>query len=263
MTFETIKLEIGQSLATVTLNRPDRLNSVNARMRQELIDAMDAIAHDSTARALLITGAGKAFCAGQDLNERRRSPNTPPPDLSISLLDGYNPLVSRIKALKVPVICAVNGVAAGAGANLALACDIVIARESASFIQSFANIGLVPDCGGTWSLARKIGQARAMAWAMTGDAITASQAATWGLVWQCYKDDEFEKESLDFAYRIAKKPTGALAAIKHAIESAYQNTFTEQLELEAELQKNCGLSADYKEGVHAFFEKRQPIFAGS
>ncbi|MEX2473765.1 enoyl-CoA hydratase-related protein [Marinobacter sp.] len=263
MTFETIKLETGQPLAIITLNRPDRLNSVNAIMRKELMDAVDAIGCDSTTRALLITGAGKAFCAGQDLNERRRSPEARPPDLSRSLMDGYNPLVSRIKSLKIPVICAVNGVAAGAGANLAFACDIVIAKSSARFIQSFANIGLIPDCGGTWSLARKIGQARAIAWAMTGEAISAPKAETWGLVWHCYNDDEFARESLGFAHLLAQKPTRALAAIKHAVESAYQNTFIEQLELEAELQKSCGLSDDYKEGVQAFFEKRQPAFTGN
>jgi 2-(1,2-epoxy-1,2-dihydrophenyl)acetyl-CoA isomerase len=261
--YETIQLEIQQSLAVLALNRPDRLNAVNATMRRELLSALDCVGANSAIRCLLITGSGKAFCAGQDLTERRRDPEDSAPDLGLSLAEGYNPIVRKIKALQIPVVCAVNGVAAGAGANLALACDIVVSKISARFIQSFSNIGLIPDCGGTWSLTHKIGQARATALAMTGEAIDAKQAEEWGLIWKCYTDEEFEKESLSLAQGLSKKPTQALAATKLAIDSACQNTFPEQLELEANLQRRCGFSNDYQEGIQAFFEKRKPEFSGS
>lgn len=235
---------------------------MNSIMRDEFMDALEKVEKDHAARALLITGSGKAFCAGQDLNERRRAPEDPPPDLSKALLEDYNPIVRKIRGLAIPVIAGVNGVAAGAGANLAFACDIVIASKNAKFIQSFSNIGLVPDCGGTWSLARKIGQSRAVAWAMTGDSISAEQAQAWGLVWKCYHEDEFQEAVLSFTQGLAKKPTSALVAIKKIIETAYQNSFSEQLELEAKAQLECGLTADYAEGVQAFFQKRAPIFTG-
>jgi len=263
VTYETIKLEIQQSLAILVLNRPDRLNAVNATMRRELLSAVECVGANAAIRCLLITGSGKAFCVGQDLNERRRGPEESAPDLGLSLAEGYNPIIKNIKALQIPVVCAVNGVAAGAGANLALACDIVVAKSSARFIQSFSNIGLIPDCGGTWSLTHKIGHARATALAMTGEAIDALQAEEWGLIWKCYTDEDFDKKSLGLAQGLSKKPTQALMATKLAINSSCQNTFSEQLDLEASLQRRCGYSNDYQEGIQAFFEKRQPEFSGS
>lgn len=178
------------------------------------------LAADTSVRAVLITGAGRAFCAGQDLHERRRAPGEPRADLGQSLRQGYNPIARAIRSLDKPVVCAVNGVAAGAGANLALACDLVVAKRSARFIQSFINIGLIPDCGGTWSLARKIGHARATGLAMTGTPIGAEQAVEWGLIWQCYPDESFGRDALQLGLELARKPTGALAAIKSALAGA-------------------------------------------
>ncbi|MFC4238518.1 enoyl-CoA hydratase-related protein [Marinobacter oulmenensis] len=260
MTFETIKLDKEQSLAIVTLNRPDRLNSINAIMRRELLSAIQAVADDTDVRAVLITGAGRAFSAGQDLGERNLPRQQTPIDLGDSLRRGYNPIATAIRNLPKPVVCAVNGVAAGAGANLALACDLVVAKRSARFIQSFINIGLIPDCGGTWTLAHKVGQARATGLAMTGEAIHAEQAADWGLIWRCYSDESFGQASLELALALSQKPARALSAIKTAITKAPENTFEEQLALEAEYQKYCGESSDYREGVRAFLEKRSPVF---
>ncbi|ONF44894.1 2-(1,2-epoxy-1,2-dihydrophenyl)acetyl-CoA isomerase [Marinobacter lutaoensis] len=262
MTFDTVKLQQEQSLAILTLNRPDRLNSINATMRQELMTVLTRLAADTSVRAVLITGAGRAFCAGQDLHERRRAPGEPRADLGQSLRQGYNPIARAIRSLDKPVVCAVNGVAAGAGANLALACDLVVAKRSARFIQSFINIGLIPDCGGTWSLARKVGHARATGLAMTGTPIGAEQAVEWGLIWQCYPDESFGRDALQLGLELARKPTRALAAIKSALAGAYHNTFDEQLALEAEYQQRCGQSDDYQEGLQAFFDKRAPAFRG-
>lgn len=261
--YETITLGAADAVATLTLNRPDRLNAVNVRMLEELRDALAAIAApDSGVRCLLITGAGRGFCAGQDLAERAVSPGGDRPDLAQSLEQRYNPLLRTIRGLEIPVVCAVNGVAAGSGANIALACDIVLAAQSASFIQAFSKIGLIPDCGGTWLLPRAAGMARATALAMLADKLPAERAAAWGMIWKCVPDDDLMGEARGLATHLARQPTKALAAIKRTLAAAWTNSFDEQLDLERDLQRACGRSDDYAEGVSAFLAKRQPNFQG-
>lgn len=246
----------------VTLNRPDKLNSFNDAMHIALRRALeDAIA--TKRRAILLTGAGGGFCAGQDLGVRDPAKMDGPPDLGHTLATYYNPLVQLIRDAEMPVICAVNGVAAGAGANLAMACDIVLAAERAKFIQSFANVGLVPDAGGTWHLTRLLGPARAKALAMTGAPVTAAQAVDWGMIWQAFPDDALMDEARALAARLANGPTTGFAHIKQAVHAAAINTLDAQLALEAAYQKTCGATRDYAEGVSAFLEKRTPQFRGS
>lgn len=258
---DTIQVKTGESLTEITLNRPDRLNSFNDEMHLALRAALEIAAHDGT-RAVLLTGAGRGFCAGQDLGDRDPSKMEGPPDLSQTLLNFYNPLVRQIRALDVPVICAVNGVAAGAGANVALACDIVLAGETAKFIQSFAKVGLVPDGGGTWSLTHLLGAARAKALALTGVPITATQAADWGMIWKAVPDAALMEEARSLARQLADGPTVGLAMTKQAIQAAATNTMDQQLDLEAQSQKICGATPDYAEGVSAFLNKRAPKFTG-
>ena len=262
MNYEQIRFETGDRIARITLNRPDRLNSFTAQMHAELRDALARVTGDGDARVLVLTGAGRAFCAGQDLSDRAVAPGAAPVDLGASIEDNYRPLVLSIRNLPLSVVCAVNGVAAGAGANIALACDIVIATKSASFIQAFCKIGLVPDSGGTYFLPRLVGSARAMGLAFFGDRVTAEQAAEWGLIWKCVDDGEFVATTDAMAAQLADAPTAGLAAIKRALYASSGNTLEQQLDVERDAQRALGNSADYREGVAAFLEKRAPRFSG-
>jgi len=262
MNYEQIRFETGDRIARITLNRPDRLNSFTAQMHAELRDALARVTGDGDARVLVLTGAGRAFCAGQDLSDRAVAPGAAPVDLGASIEDNYRPLVLSIRNLPLPVVCAVNGVAAGAGANIALACDIVIATKSASFIQAFCKIGLVPDSGGTYFLPRLVGSARAMGLAFFGDRVSAEQAAEWGLIWKCVDDGEFVATTDAMAAQLADAPTAGLAAIKRALYASSGNTLEQQLDVERDAQRALGNSSDYREGVAAFLEKRAPRFSG-
>ena len=262
MNYEQIRFETGDRIARITLNRPDRLNSFTAQMHAELRDALARVTGDGDARVLVLTGAGRAFCAGQDLSDRAVAPGAATVDLGASIEDNYRPLVLSIRNLPLPVVCAVNGVAAGAGANIALACDIVIATRSASFIQAFCKIGLVPDSGGTYFLPRLVGSARAMGLAFFGDRVSAEQAAEWGLIWKCVDDGEFVATTDAMAAQLADAPTAGLAAIKRALYASSGNTLEQQLDVERDAQRALGNSADYREGVAAFLEKRAPRFSG-
>ena len=262
MAYENILFESNHGVARITLNRPDRLNSFTSAMHAEVRDALGAVRLDATARVLLLTGAGRGFCAGQDLGDRAVAPGSEPVDLGESIDNNYRPLVLRLRALPLPVVCAVNGVAAGAGANIALACDLVIAAKSASFIQAFCKIGLIPDAGGTYFLPRLVGSARAMGLALSGDKLSAEQAAAWGLIWKCVDDAEFPEAVESLAAQLAQAPTLGLAAIKRALYASADNSLEAQLDLERDLQRELGYSADYREGVTAFLEKRAPRFTG-
>ena len=249
--------EVEQGVMTIILNRPDRLNSFNDVMHQQLADCLKQAERDDTIRCLLITGAGRGFCAGQDLNDRNVDPSGPAPDLGMSVERFYNPLVRRLAALPKPVICAVNGVAAGAGATLAMGCDIVLAARSAKFVMAFSKLGLVPDCGGSWVLPRVAGRARAV-----GDNLSAEQAAQWGMIWQVVDDAELKDTALTMARRFATQPTYGLGLIKKALQLSETNTLDQQLELERDYQRMAGRSDDYREGVSAFLGKRPPQFSG-
>jgi 2-(1,2-epoxy-1,2-dihydrophenyl)acetyl-CoA isomerase len=246
---------------TVTLNRPDKLNAFNPEMHQLLRKALERALDEADVRAVLLTGAGRGFCAGQDLSERNVSSDAPL-DLSVSLGSHYNPLVRRLRELPKPVVCAVNGVAAGAGANIALACDLVIAARSASFVQSFARLGLVPDSGGTWLLPRLAGAARAMGLAMLGEPLPAEQAERWGLIWKVVDDDKLAAESANMAKMLAAGPTKGYGLVKKALRASWGNSLDAQLDLERDLQREAGLTQDYREGVSAFLQKRKPQYKG-
>ncbi len=261
--FETILFDIAEGVATVTLNRPDKLNSFTAQMRRDLSDALKRIETDPAVRAMVLTGAGRGFCAGQDLNDRAVKPGDAPPDTGATLDKEYNPLIRRLRALELPVIAAVNGVAAGAGANLALNCDIVIAGKSAKFIQAFCKIGLIPDCGGTWVLPRLIGHQRALGLALLGDTLPAEKALEWGMIWDCVEDDALARTAGDMARHLATQPTRGLAYIKQAFNQSPDNTLNQQLDLERDLQRMAGKTEDFREGVTAFLEKRKPAFKGA
>ena len=260
MAYESILFELDDGVARLTLNRPARLNAFNASMHAEVAEAVARVESDPQVRVLLITGAGRAFCAGQDLADR--DVNAGPLDLGKSTGDHYNPLVRRLAALAMPVICAVNGVAAGAGVNIALACDIVVARKSAKFVQAFSAIGLIPDAGGTWALPRLIGQARALGFTLLGETISAEEAQAWGLIWRAIDDERFDSDVADLAQRIARGPTRGLAAAKRIIRGSLDHDLQDQLDIERDTQRECGFTDDYKEGVNAFKERRSPRFAG-
>ena len=262
MAFEHIEYRVDEGVAILTLNRPNSLNSFNAEMHAEMREALNQVRKDGSVRCLLITGNGRGFCAGQDLSDRNVAADAEMPDLGASIEKFYNPMIRTLRDLPLPVICAVNGVAAGAGANIALACDIVFAARSASFIQAFCKIGLVPDSGGTWNLPRLVGHARAMALSMLGDKISAEQAAQWGMIWSCVDDDQLMDEALSCARNLATQPTRGLALIKRALNASTTNTLDEQLDLERDLQRLAGRTDDYREGVAAFMEKRKPNFTG-
>ncbi|GAA4743147.1 2-(1,2-epoxy-1,2-dihydrophenyl)acetyl-CoA isomerase PaaG [Sphingomonas daechungensis] len=257
--YETILLETDGPVARITLNRPDRLNSFTAAMHDELKHAIDEAAGS---RVLVLTGAGRGFCAGQDLNDRQVSVGGHPVDLGMTVETGWNPLVRKIAELKIPVIARVNGVAAGAGANVALACDMVVAARSAKFIQSFAAIGLIPDSGGTWVLPRLIGQARAMGLALTGEPISAETAEDWGMIWKCVDDEELDVEVDGITRKLASLPPLGLCAIKRMIRESWSHTLEQELNRQRDQMRRLGFSEDYREGVTAFLEKRPPNFAG-
>ncbi|MDB5916506.1 MAG: 2-(1,2-epoxy,2-dihydrophenyl)acetyl-CoA isomerase [Massilia sp.] len=262
MTYQNILFQIENGVATLTLNRPDKLNSFTQAMHLEVRHALALTATDPSVRVLLLTGAGRGFCAGQDLSDRAVEPGAQGVDLGDSVEQYYAPLVLSLKALPMPVICAVNGVAAGAGANIALACDIVLAAKSASFVEVFCKLGLIPDTGGTWHLPRLVGHARAMGLAMLGEKLSAETAEQWGLIWKCVPDAALMDEANAMAFHFAAAPTKGLAFTKKALHASHANTLPEQLKLEAAMMRELGHSHDYKEGVAAFIAKRPANFRG-
>ena len=259
MAYETIDFKADGPLARITLNRPDRLNSFTAQMHAELRDALDNLGE---ARVVVLTGAGRGFCAGQDLNDRAVAPGEAV-DLGETVQACWNPLIRKLTSLPQPVIARVNGVAAGAGANIAIACDIVVAAKSAKFIQSFSAIGLIPDSGGTWHLPRLVGHARALGLALTGEPLPAERAAEWGLIWKAVDDDALDTEVDAIATKLASLPPLGLAAIKEMIRSSWQYSLDEELERQAGAMRRLGFTNDYREGVAAFLEKREARFTGS
>jgi 2-(1,2-epoxy-1,2-dihydrophenyl)acetyl-CoA isomerase len=257
----SILVDVRTGYRVITLNRPQRLNSFTEDMHVALKQALDDAESDSSCRALMITGAGRGFCAGQDLNDRLAKPGETIV-LGGTLEQYYNPLIRRLRAMPFPVVAAVNGIAAGAGANIALACDIVVASKSASFLQAFAKIGLVPDSGGTWFLPRLVGPARARGLALLADPLPAETAESWGLIWKCVPDGELIGAANELCMRFAVGPTYGLSLIKRALDAAETNDLATQLDLERDFQRSAGSSPDYKEGVSAFMEKRAPKFTG-
>jgi len=258
MAYETIDFKADGPIARITLNRPDRLNSFTMQMHEELRDALAGL---GDARVVVLTGAGRGFCAGQDLNDRAVAPGEAV-DLGETVTKCWNPLVRLLTSIPQPVIARVNGVAAGAGANIALACDIVVAAKSARFIQSFSAIGLIPDSGGTWVLPRLVGQARALGLALTGDPLGSEQAAEWGLIWKAVDDDALDEAVDALAGKLASLPPLGLAAIKEMIRTSWQYSLDEELDRQAGTMRRLGFTKDYREGVAAFLEKRNPTFSG-
>lgn len=263
MNFENITFSIEAGIARLTLNRPDKLNSFTEDMHAELRAALDHIQEDKSARVLVLTGAGRAFCAGQDLADRSmQMVDGKMPDIGNVVERNYKPLVLRLQNLRVPTIAAVNGIAAGAGASVALACDLVIATKSAAFLQAFSKIGLIPDTGGTWFLPQRVGMARAMGLALLADKLPAERAAEWGLIWECVDDAEFAARIDALAKQFATAPTKALVRTRQAMHAAPGHTLEQQLSFEGSFMRELGWSADYAEGVKAFMEKRAPNFTG-
>jgi len=258
---DPVLVERHEGWRVLTLNRPDRLNSFNEAMHERLMAAMLEAEADEGCRALLLTGAGRGFCAGQDLSNRVFEPGVTP-DLTKTIERWYNPLVRKLRSFRMPIVCAVNGVAAGAGANIALACDIVLAARSAKFIQAFAKIGLLPDSGGTWFLPRLVGSARARGLALLAEPLPAEKAEAWGLIWKAVDDESLMIEAEKLAAHLATQPTIGLGLTKQAVDASWGNTLDRQLDLERDLQGEAGRTPDYAEGVSAFFAKRAPSFTG-
>ena len=246
----------------IVLNRPERLNAFNDAMHRELRASLEQAAEDAQCRAVLLTGRGRGFCAGQDLTSRVPAPGGPPPDLGATVEEFYNPLIRQLRAMRKPVVCAVNGVAAGAGVSIALACDIVVAARSATFVLSFARLGLIPDSGGTFHLPRLVGDARARGLALLGEPLPAERAEAWGLIWKTVADERLGQETEALVAHLAAQPTFGLGQIKRALNASGDNTLDAQLDLERDLMRRAGQTADYAEGVAAFVEKRAPRFDG-
>lgn len=262
MTREHLRYEVRDAVGRITLARPDVLNSIDSALARELRGVLDEAARDAGVRALLLTGEGRAFCAGQDLAEMVPPDGSKGPEIGAVIEQNYNPIVRRLVALEKPVVCAVNGVAAGAGANLAFACDVVLAAKNASFIQAFVNIGLIPDCGGTYLLPRLVGLPRAKALMLLGDRLTAEQALGFGMIWAVHEPERLLPEAEALAVRLAALPTTALGLIKRATNASLASDLDEQLDRERDLQVLAGRTHDYAEGVKAFQEKRKPRFTG-
>ena len=261
-TYESIRVDVTDGVATLTLHRPDRLNSFTVAMHGEVRAALDAIRADRSIRCFVLTGAGRGFCAGQDLSDRAGAPDAEEVDLGASIEHYYKPLLQRLRVLPMPTIAAVNGVAAGAGANIPLACDLVYAAQSASFVQSFSKLGLVPDCGGTWWLPRLAGPARAMGMTLLGEKLSAAQAEEWGLIWRCVADDQLMPTVKAVALQLAAGPTRGYVRTRQAIDAAMLLPLEGAFDVERDYQRELGRSADYREGVSAFIEKRAAKFTG-
>lgn len=258
--FTTISYRVEAGIARLTLNRPDRLNSFTELMHAEIRQALDSLEAELSARVLVLSGAGRAFCAGQDLNEREVTGGDQPPDLAATIENNYKPLVLRLQHLRMPTLCAVNGIAAGAGASLVLACDIVVAARSASFLQAFSKIGLIPDTGGSWFLPQRVGMARAVGLAMLADRLPAEKAAAWGLIWDCVDDAELPATVDRLAAQLASAPTRALVRTRQVMRAGVNNPLETQLDLERDIMLELGRSDDYREGVAAFIARRTPNF---
>lgn len=262
MEYDYIRYRVDQSVGVIILNRPDVLNSFNKPMAKETQDALEKCRDDESVRAILITGEGRGFSAGQDLEEAIPPEGSPAPEISDIVRESYYPIVKLIRSIEKPIVAGVNGVAAGAGANVALACDFVIASESASFIQAFCKIGLIPDSGGTYYLPRLVGLPRATAMMMLGEKVTAREALEMGMIYKVYPKDSLQDEVMKFARNLANQATKALGITKRALNQSFENDLESQLKTEEKLQKEAGQTSDYNEGVKAFLEKRKPIFRG-